>query len=142
MKRLRQIRDYLVENGNLTRASFALHILESEIDPVEKETGTGIHLFDDVQDAVIYIDDVTETQYEKIKLLLYDWFRENGIKNENGGEEETWRLSSDDITDTLCLVTVTLRLVEATHIETTKDGAIERDEKRYAVTDKPTPVGI
>ena len=133
MKRLRQIRDYLADGGNLVKAAFTLHVLESEIDPAEKETPEGFHLFDDKYNAVIYIDDVTENQYQGIKLLLYDWFRENGE------DRETWRLSSDEITDTLSLVTVTLNLVESEHMVPDKDGKIERNEQRYKLEEE-TPV--
>jgi len=130
MKRLRQIRDYLAESGNLDKAVFTLHVLESEIVPVEQETAEGVHLFDDKCNAVIFIDDVTEAQYENLKLLLYDWFRENGDEN------ETYRLSADQISDTLHLVSVDLDLIDATHMAPDVTGPIERDETRYKLEEE------
>ncbi len=131
MKRLRQIRDYLIEYGNIPKRDFACHVIGSEQIPVESQTETGIWLFDDIYDAVIHIEDVSGSEYENIRLLLYEWFRENQQENEK------LSLAGDFITDVLSLITVSVTLKDSVHIVPDPEGKIERDRQRWRIADPP-----
>ncbi len=136
MRRLKLIRDYLVSSSGLKYKDVACHVTESDSLPVEAQTETGIHLFDDKYEAIIFIEAVTEAQYINLKLLLYDWFRENG------GDDENYKLSADEITDQWSLVTITMTLVESVHITPDAEGIIERDEVFYKDSEAPIAYGI
>ncbi len=136
MKRLREIQAYLVDNGGFKKAHIVCHVTESESLPVEQETAAGIHLFDDKYDAVIFVEDVSEKDYGKLRLLLYDWFRDYKL------EGEQYRLSSDPISDLSSLVTISLTLVESVHIAPAVGGLIERDADFFEESEEPVPFGI
>lgn len=136
MERLKQIKDYLVTSGGFKEEDIACHVSESDSLPVEAQTETGIHLFDDKYDAVIFIEAVTAARYKNLKLLLYEWFRENKDK------DEEYKLSADGITDQWSLVTITMTLVESIHIVPDLEGNIERDESFYSESEPPIPFGI
>lgn len=137
MERLRTIKDYLVAQGGFKDEDIACHVLESEVVPVEQQTETGFHLFDDRYEALIYILDVTEEKYKYLKLLLYNWFREN-----REHDDEKFRLSADVITDKWSFVTVSLTLVESVHVASDEAGIVERDDTRYKLMAAPVLVGI
>lgn len=137
MERLRTIKDYLVAQGGFKEEDIACHVLESETVPVEQQTTTGFHLFDDKYEGIIYILDVTEEKYKYLKLLLYDWFRENRVD-----DEEKFRLSADVITDKWSFVTVSMNLVESVHIAADEAGIVERGETRFRLEAEPVVVGI
>jgi hypothetical protein len=136
MLRLRLLRDYLIADGNFSLKDMSCHIAGSELDGMEEQTETGINLFEDQYSAVIYIADASEQEYDDLRLLLHDWFRDNGL------DGERFSLSGDFISDVLSLVTIDLSLKEIVHLEEDPDGKIERDELFYSRGDDPAPVGI
>ncbi|MBU2647878.1 phage tail protein [bacterium] len=137
MERLKIIKEYLISQGGFKDEDMACHVLESESVPVEQETGTGFHLFDDKYEALIYILDVTQEKYKYLKLLLYEWFRENRVD-----DEEKFRLSADVITDTFSFVTVSMNLVESVHIAADVEGIVERDGTMHRLSAEPMLTGI
>lgn len=136
MRRLREIQDYLVDKGGFKKEHLTCHVTESQSVPVEQETETGVHLFDDRYEAVIFIEDVSEKEYGYLRMLLYDWFREFRT------EGEEYRLSADPVSDVSALVTVSMTLVEPVHISPTVDGPVERDDTRYQEAEEPVLYGI
>ncbi len=127
MRRLREIRDNLVENGNIPRSNFSSHVFGTKQDPLESETESGIELFVDCYDGAIYIEDVTEKEYENIRLLLYEWFREN--RNEG----ETFDISGDFISDVVSSINIDVSLCESVHIVPDPDGKIERNGQFWSL---------
>ncbi|MBU2514523.1 phage tail protein [bacterium] len=137
MKRLRKIKDYLISEGGFKSLNISCHTGVGEIVPVEQHTETGVYLFVDKYQATMFIEDVSEKELNYIKLLMYEWFRLN-----KQDEEESFRISSDEIDDLASLVTIDMTLVEITHLIFDPDGKIEREGNFYSIGEEPVPVGI
>lgn len=136
MQRLRALRDHLIENANLQHRDISCHVAGSDQDGLETETETGVALFEDTYNAVIYIEDVSELEYDYIRLLLHEWFRENNA------DEERFSVSGDFISDVLSLVTIDLTLKETVHLVEDPEGKIDREGNFYSMGEAPVPEGI